>query len=123
MSLLSAAAVALFAVTAVPYVSYLVLYALIRPQGSPADKEPAEPTVSIVLPTYNEAQIVETKLDDLLALDYPMEKVELVVVDSSSDDTREIIREYFSDLNAPELVLLEEDERRGLAPALNDAYA
>jgi len=123
MSLLSVAAVALFAVTAVPYVSYLVLYALIRPQGSPADKEPAEPTVSIVLPTYNEAQIVETKLDDLLALDYPMEKVELVVVDSSSDDTRKIIREYFSDLDAPELVLLEEDERRGLAPALNDAYA
>jgi cellulose synthase/poly-beta-1,6-N-acetylglucosamine synthase-like glycosyltransferase len=49
--------------------------------------------------------------------------VELVVVDSSTDDTREIIREYFAELDAPELVLLEEEERRGLAPALNDAYA
>ncbi|RZV11166.1 cellulose synthase/poly-beta-1,6-N-acetylglucosamine synthase-like glycosyltransferase [Natrinema hispanicum] len=123
MNLLVVAAVSLLAVTAAPYVCYLLLYAWIRPQGSPADKEPAEPTVSIVLPTYNEEQIVETKLDDLLALDYPMEKVELVVVDSSSDDTREIIREYFADLDAPDLVLLEENERRGLAPALNDAYA
>ncbi|MUV59524.1 glycosyltransferase [Halobacterium sp. CBA1126] len=123
MNALAAAALALLAVTAAPYVGYLGLYAWIRPSGSPADKQDWEPSVSIVLPTYNEEKIVETKLDDILELDYPMERVELVVVDSSTDDTREIIREYFADVNAPELVLLEEDERRGLAPALNDAYA
>jgi len=122
MNLLAAAAFALLVATAAPYVGYLALYAWIRPAGSPADKRDWEPSVSIVLPTYNEAGIVETKLDDVLALDYPMDKVELVVVDSSTDDTREIIRGYFDDLDAPELVLLEEDERRGLAPALNDAY-
>jgi cellulose synthase/poly-beta-1,6-N-acetylglucosamine synthase-like glycosyltransferase len=122
MNLLSAAAVSLLAVTALPYVCYLALYALLRPQGSPADKEPAEPTVSIVLPTYNEERIVETKLEDVLALEYPMEKIELVIVDSSTDDTREIIEEYFAELDSPDLVLLKEDERRGLAPALNDAY-
>ncbi|NIB99446.1 glycosyltransferase [Halobacterium sp. R2-5] len=122
MNVLAAAALALLAVTAAPYVGYLALYAWIRPSGSPADKQDWEPSVSIVLPTYNEEKIVETKLDDVLELDYPMEKVELVVVDSSTDDTREIIRDYFGDLDAPELVLLEEDERRGLAPALNDAY-
>jgi len=123
MNALAVAALALLAVTAAPYVGYLALYAWIRPSGSPADKQEWEPSVSIVLPTYNEEKIVETKLDDVLELDYPMEKVELVVVDSSTDDTREIIREYFAELDAPELVLLEEDERRGLAPALNDAYA
>jgi cellulose synthase/poly-beta-1,6-N-acetylglucosamine synthase-like glycosyltransferase len=122
MNVFAAAALALLAVTAAPYVCYLALYAWIRPSGSPADKQDWEPAVSIVLPTYNEAQIVETKLDDVLELDYPMEKIELVVVDSSTDDTRELVREYFADLDAPELVLLEEDERRGLAPALNDAY-
>ncbi|AHG04077.1 glycosyl transferase family 2 [Halobacterium sp. DL1] len=122
MNLLVVAAVALASVTALPYLGYLLLYVWVRPAGSPAEKEPAEPTVSIVLPTYNEEKIVETKLDDLLDLDYPMEKVELVVVDSSTDDTRKLIREYFAERSAPELVLLEEDERRGLAPALNDAY-
>jgi len=117
------AAVALAALTAIPYVAYLGLYAWIRPSGSPANKQDWEPTVSIVLPTYNEEKIIEKKLDDLLELEYPMEKVELVVVDSSDDETRTLLREYFSDLDDPSLNLLEEDERRGLAPALNDAYA
>ena len=116
------AAVALAVVAAIPYFVYLGLYAWIRPSGSPADKTEVEPTVSIVLPTYNEEQIIEKKLDDLLELDYPMEKVEIVIVDFSDDDTRDIIRDYFADLDTPELVLLEEDEQRGLAPALNDAY-
>ena len=122
MTPLLALTLVLLAITALPYLAYLALYAVVQPSGSPAEKEAIEPTVSIVLPTYNEADIVETKLDDLLALDYPMEKVELVVVDSSTDETREIIRQYFKEVDEPELVLLKEDERRGLAPALNDAY-
>lgn len=123
MSLLVNAAIVLGAVTVLPYVLFLGLYAWVRPQGSPAEKRKREPSVSIVLPTYNEERIIEKKLNDLLKLEYPMEKVELVVVDSSNDTTRSIIRDYFEDKKAPALVLLEEDERRGLAPALNDAYA
>jgi len=101
---------------------YLLLVKLWNPQGSPAEKREMEPTVSIVLPTYNEERIIETKLKDVVALDYPMEKVELVVVDSSDDGTCERIREFFANCEAPTLTLIEEDERRGLAPALNDAY-
>lgn len=122
MNVFSAAALGLLGVTAAPYLAFLGLYAWVRPEGSPAAKEPAEPTVSVVLPTYNEERIIEAKLDDLLKLDYPMAKVELVVVDSSTDETRSLIREYFRDVDAPDLVLIEEDERRGLAPALNEAY-
>lgn len=110
-------------VTILPYLLFGLLYAVVRPSGSPASKTPSEPTVSIVLPTYNEERIIGKKLDDLLALDYPMEKVEVVVADSSTDHTRNILRERFEELDAPTLTLIEEDERRGLAPALNDAYA
>jgi len=117
------AAVAL-AATFAPYLAFGLLYAVARPSGSPAAKDAAaEPSVSIVLPTYNEAGIVEQKLEDVLSLDYPMEKVELVVVDSSDDETPELIREFLADREHPELHLIEETERRGLAPALNDAYA
>jgi cellulose synthase/poly-beta-1,6-N-acetylglucosamine synthase-like glycosyltransferase len=123
MNLLVAVAGALVAVTALPYLAYLALYARARPSGSPADKRDAEPTVSIVLPTYDESAIIEKKLDDLLSLDYPMEKVEVVVVDSSDDETPELIEDYFADREHPELNLIRETERRGLAPALNDAYA
>ncbi|MFC6726945.1 glycosyltransferase, partial [Halobium palmae] len=107
----------------VPFALFYGLYALWKPEGSPARKRDAEPTVSVVLPTYNEERIVESKLEDLLALDYPMGKVEVVVVDSSDDDTPEIVESFFADRDAPSLTLIREEERRGLAAALNDAYA
>lgn len=122
MSPLVSVAGLLFAISAAPYLAFILLYVWVRPSGSPAEKTAVEPTVSIVLPTYNESQIIEAKLDDLLALEYPMEQVELVVVDSSTDGTREIISDYFAEIENPELNLIEEDERRGLAPALNMAY-
>lgn len=115
--------IGLLSLTGLPYVVYLTLYYLKRPTGSPADKEPWEPTVSIVLPTYNEESIVESKLEDILELDYPMEKIELVVVDSSDDSTPELIRSFFEKREAPELTLIREEGRRGLAVALNEAYA
>ncbi|UPV74292.1 glycosyltransferase [Halorussus limi] len=123
MNALVAVAGALVAATALPYLAYLALYAAVGASGSAADKRDAEPTVSIVLPTYNESGIIEKKLDDVVSLDYPMEKVELVVVDSSDDETPDIIEEYFADREHPDLNLIREQERRGLAPALNDAYA
>jgi cellulose synthase/poly-beta-1,6-N-acetylglucosamine synthase-like glycosyltransferase len=122
MNLFILAAGILLGITAAPYLIFLGLYAWTQPSGSPANKTTAEPTVSIVLPTYNESRIIETKLDNILALEYPMDKIELVVVDSSTDKTRQLIREYFADIDTPELRLIEEDERRGLAPALNEAY-
>ncbi|NHX35598.1 MULTISPECIES: glycosyltransferase [Halolamina] len=112
----------LLALTGLPYLAYLALYAVKRPEGSPIEKESWEPTVSIVLPTYNEEDIVVSKLEDVLDLDYPMEKVELVVVDSSEDTTPELIREFFDERSDPELTLIREEERRGLAVALNEAY-
>lgn len=117
------ATVGLLSLTGLPYLVYLGLYWLLDPEGSPADKQDAEPTVSIVLPTYNEEAIVESKLKELVSLDYPMEKVEVVVVDSSDDDTPDIIESFFTERDEPSLNLIQEDERRGLAMALNDAYA
>jgi len=114
----------LLALTGLPYLVYLGLYWLLGPEGSPAEKDyDAEPTVSIVLPTYNEEGIVEAKLKELVSLDYPMEKVEVVVVDSSDDETPELVDAFFADRETPELTLIREDERRGLAVALNEAYA
>ncbi|PSQ06187.1 glycosyl transferase family 2 [Halobacteriales archaeon QS_6_71_20] len=114
----------LVGLTGLPYLIYAAMYVLKSPRGSPAQKDyDTEPTVSVVLPTYNEERIVESKLAGIREWDYPMEKVEVVVVDSSDDATPEIVREFFADREAPELVFIEETERRGLAVALNEAYA
>ncbi|WP_311172584.1 glycosyltransferase [Halobellus ordinarius] len=109
--------------TALPYLLYLLLHAVLDPEGVPAEKGTAEPTVSIVVPTYNEAAIIDTKLADIVALDYPMEKVEVILADASTDDTIAVAREFFADCEAPELTVLHDDERRGVAAAVNEAVA
>jgi cellulose synthase/poly-beta-1,6-N-acetylglucosamine synthase-like glycosyltransferase len=54
-----------------------------------------EPIVSIVIPAYNEADHIEKTLESLLSLDYPKDKLDLVVVDDgSSDDTYEIASRF-----------------------------
>ncbi|ADB61849.1 glycosyl transferase family 2 [Haloterrigena turkmenica DSM 5511] len=113
----------LVALTGLPYLIYLGAYYLRRPSGTPANTRSREPSVSIVLPTYNEAAIVESKLEELVELDYPIAKVEVVVVDSSDDGTAELVETFFAGRPEPELTLIREDERRGLATALNEAYA
>ena len=113
----------LVALTGLPYLLYLGVYYLRQPSGTPADTWPREPSVSIVLPTYNEAAIVESKLEELVDIDYPMAKVEIVVVDSSDDGTADLVESFFAPRDEPQLTLIREDERRGLAVALNEAYA
>jgi len=93
------------------------------PSGTPAKKSTSEPAVSIVLPTYNEEAIIQSKLEELISLDYPSEQIEIVVVDSSDDRTPKIVQGFFQSREAPKLEFIREPERRGLAVALNQAYA
>lgn len=128
MNALVLASVVLVAVTSAPYLAFLALYAVVRPVGSPADKRDGwEPTVSVVLPTYNEAEIIERKLADVCTVDYPLDKLEVVLADASDDGTPDVVRDWFAAREAagdptPDYQIRHEDERRGVAPALNDAF-
>jgi cellulose synthase/poly-beta-1,6-N-acetylglucosamine synthase-like glycosyltransferase len=65
------------------------LLARLRPRR--VDARPIEPTVTVVVAAYNEEPVIARRLENLLALDYPAEKLELVVTsDASSDRTEEI---------------------------------
>lgn len=65
------------------------------------------PLVSVVIPVYNEQRYIRECLDSVLAQDYPIDRVEVIVVDGrSTDSTAEIIR-----LEYPKVVLLENPER------------
>jgi cellulose synthase/poly-beta-1,6-N-acetylglucosamine synthase-like glycosyltransferase len=119
---LAAATATLLAVTGLPYLVYAALAALVDAEGSPADRRSWEPTVSVVVPTYNEAEIIETKLADVLAMDYPHEKLEVVVADASDDGTPAVVESFFEGREAPGLTLLHDDERRGVAADLNEAF-
>lgn len=46
------------------------------------------PTVTVQLPTFNEAAVVERLLDAVAGFDYPRDKLEIQVLDDSSDETK-----------------------------------
>ncbi|HEC92761.1 MAG TPA: glycosyltransferase family 2 protein [Candidatus Atribacteria bacterium] len=53
------------------------------------------PSVSIIIPCYNEEQFIGKCLDSILSQDYPKEKLEILIVDGRSKDrTREIVQNY-----------------------------
>ena len=53
------------------------------------------PDISLVITAYNEEKRIVRKLDNTLALDYPRDRLEIVVVsDGSTDRTEEIVRSY-----------------------------
>lgn len=75
----------------------LVLWLVTRLGGRQLVKtDPAEwPTVSFSLPAHNEERNIRATLDALLAIDYPRDRVQIVVgSDASTDRTDEIVREY-----------------------------
>jgi cellulose synthase/poly-beta-1,6-N-acetylglucosamine synthase-like glycosyltransferase len=81
-----------------------------------------KPKISLIIPTYLESTLIKQKLDDIKAQDYPTEKMEVVVVDSASEDgTPEKVREWIKTHPGYPIKLIEEDERKGKAHALNRA--
>jgi cellulose synthase/poly-beta-1,6-N-acetylglucosamine synthase-like glycosyltransferase len=52
----------------------------------------ALPHVTVQLPLFNEPDVVEQLLEAVARLEYPREKLEIQVLDDSTDDTRELAR-------------------------------
>ena len=72
--------------------------------------------VSFVISAYNEGGVIRRKLENALALDYPRELLEIVVIsDASTDDTNAIVREYA----CRGVALAAQTERRGKTAGLN----
>lgn len=55
-------------------------------RGSETRKDAQMPRVSVLIPCYNERHRIRRCLDSLLDNDYPEDRIELVVIDGSSDD-------------------------------------
>ncbi|MBI3607878.1 MAG: glycosyltransferase family 2 protein [Nitrospirae bacterium] len=52
------------------------------------------PSVTLIISAYNEEQVIEEKLRNALALDYPRDQLEIIVASESSDGTNDIVRRY-----------------------------
>jgi cellulose synthase/poly-beta-1,6-N-acetylglucosamine synthase-like glycosyltransferase len=81
------------------------------------------PKVSLVIPTYNEAKVIDKKLENIQKLDYPADKLEVILVDSASTDgTLDVCRSFLekNKLRYP-VKMLSEEQRLGKSHALNMA--
>ena len=105
------------------YIGYpmiLQVAALFRPRRPLPPPPAAWPFVTITVPVYNEQLAIREVLEQLLALDYPAERRQILVIsDASTDATDDIVREF-----APRGVeLLRLPSRGGKTAAENAAAA
>jgi cellulose synthase/poly-beta-1,6-N-acetylglucosamine synthase-like glycosyltransferase len=102
------------------YYLYLERYAH-RPWALKVDKQ-YQPLITMIVPTYNESQLIEKRLENLAAQDYPTDKREIIVVDSgSTDGTAAIVENWIrkrSDINAR---LIRESVREGKFRAVTNS--
>lgn len=104
------------------YAGYPLLLLLVRAVAGARRTQAADhrPPLTLIVSAYNEAGIIGEKIANSLSLDYPAERLEVLVVsDCSSDGTDEIV----AAVKDPRVRLLRMAERGGKTLGLNAAVA
>ena len=79
------------------------------------------PLVSIIVPAYNEEESINKTLQSILSLEYPKEKMQIIVVDDGSNDkTAENVRQIIAQ-NSQYNISLIQQKNSGKGAALNNA--
>ncbi|MBL8294141.1 MAG: glycosyltransferase family 2 protein [Bryobacterales bacterium] len=104
------------------YVGYPLLLLVLtagRRYRAPRDLSDEElPSVSFVVAAYNEEMVIEEKVRNCLAIDYPAGKLEFFFVSDSTDGTNDILRRYESSRIRVKIL----PERRGKLAAIGEIY-
>lgn len=103
------------------YLGYPVLLALLARFRRKPDFPPGDaPAVTLLIAAYNEESCIANKLDNALSLNFPREKLQiLVAADGSDDRTADIVRQYAS----RGVELSYQPERQGKMAAITRAMA
>lgn len=110
--------VALYAYVGYPVILWIV--GAVRPRSIGTHRRQPWPSLTITVPVHNAATSIRATLERLLQLDYPMDRVQLLVIsDASTDGTDAIVREFAG----RGVELLRMPTRRGKTAAENAALA
>lgn len=102
-----------------PYLIYpLAIWAIgvVRPRAIQRGAE--LPTVTILIPAYNEVANIGATIQNKLEQDYPLHKLQIIVISDASDDGTDAVVAGFDD---PRVHLLVRTQRAGKAAGLNAA--
>jgi cellulose synthase/poly-beta-1,6-N-acetylglucosamine synthase-like glycosyltransferase len=95
-----------------------MMFALSLVVRRPVRRDDITPRVSVIIAAYNEERDIEAKLKNTLALDYPRDRMEIIVAsDCSTDQTDEIARSF----GAQGVILRQQPGRFGKTVAQNRA--
>lgn len=104
---------------AYPYAIYPVIVAILGTLRPRAVRRAAQqPTLTILIPAFNEVNFIGATIQNKLDQGYPPEKLEIIVVSDGSTDGTDAVVSTFADRG---VVLLRREGREGKAAALNDA--
>jgi glycosyltransferase involved in cell wall biosynthesis len=110
--------IALYAYVGYPLILWII--ASIRPRRSSVRDTAPWPSVTITLPVYNALSSIGATLESILELDYPRDRLQILVIsDASTDGTDDVARRFAG--RGVELLRL--PERRGKTAAENAALA
>lgn len=80
------------------------------------------PTVSLIVPAHNEEMIIEETLDCLMQLDYPSNKLQIIIAnDGSTDNTLKVVRRYKRKFDREGKLQVFTQPNGGKADVLNNA--
>ena len=103
------------------YIGYpFLLLTLSLFKTKPMSKANTTPSVSLIITAYNEEEIIRSKIENSLSLDYPSDELEIIVAsDHSTDKTDEIASEYA----IAGVKLVRNSGQRGKEAAQNEAIS
>jgi cellulose synthase/poly-beta-1,6-N-acetylglucosamine synthase-like glycosyltransferase len=110
--------IALYAYVGYPLIVWII--ATLRPRRSTAQENGRWPSVTITVPVYNALASIGATLESILALEYPRDQLQILVVSDASTDGTDDAVESFADRGVE---LLRLSERRGKTVAENAALA
>jgi cellulose synthase/poly-beta-1,6-N-acetylglucosamine synthase-like glycosyltransferase len=77
------------------------------------------PRVSVLVPAYNEEEVIVRRLEDIAAMEYPREKIEVVLIDDCSTDGTSVVAKRRLDELGLSGRILRNQERMGLNGCIN----
>jgi cellulose synthase/poly-beta-1,6-N-acetylglucosamine synthase-like glycosyltransferase len=91
-------------------------YLLSQLYNKKVNATPFEPTVTVLISAYNEERHIQATIENKIALNYPKDKLEIIVISDGSEDNTDEIVKAFADKR---IKLIRQEPRRGKTSALN----